>query len=393
MSTTAINSKLTAVGPKDLWTIMKEEGAAVRASEGFDLQSGSETSIMFLGQKSSGKSSIIHRFLDKSDVPSATVGLEYTYGRRTRATTNVKDVSHIWDLGGGTHMTKLLQVPLTAGNVHTAAAVVCVDLSRPRELVAAMEHFVTALAMRVEEILGGLEKRGSKRPKGLRAFAAKRYGGDHPDRATLKLIPVTWALVCTKYDAFRDQPSELRRAIVRLVRYVGHVYGGTIIFTSDRADEATATRMKQLVSHYTFKTTPPKQETTDPNRAVYLIPGSDSFEDIFANTAYKTVDDIKAQIQMLLSKSVKYSQPPGGQLVGRCAPLARWPRSGRSPPRHATARPPSPLPCPPSIRLLPRYYLLQRVADRAEASIPLPERRARVPARTSPRTSIYLTQT
>ena len=78
---------------------------------------GVENNFMFVGARGSGKSTLIHRFLDKGnvlaefigsflllildseDTPSPTVALEYTFGRRTRGINNVKDVVHIWELG------------------------------------------------------------------------------------------------------------------------------------------------------------------------------------------------------------------------------------------------------------------------------------------------------
>ncbi|ORZ37543.1 or S-antigen, N-terminal domain-domain-containing protein [Catenaria anguillulae PL171] len=287
---------LTATGIKDIWTVLKDEATVVKSSDTYDAQSGYESTLILLGPRSTGKSTLINRFLDKSatdSAPSPTIGLEYTYGRRARATSNVKDVVHLWDLGGGAQMTKLLQVPLTPANVHTASVLVCVDLANPHELVASLDHFVVGtLAARVDEILAGLEKRGSKRPKGLRQFALKKYGAEHADRNAVQPIPIQWALVATKYDVFRDMASELRRIVVRVLRYYAHV--------------------KQLMGHYGFKTAAPKAtDAKDPNRPVYVPAGTDSLADIFAGTPYKSVEDLKAQLVSLLPKDSSSSTSKG----------------------------------------------------------------------------------
>jgi dynein light intermediate chain 2 len=59
---------------------------------------GIETVMLFVGQKQSGKSTLISRFLDKEEQVAPSVALEYTFGRRTNPN-GVKDISHIWELG------------------------------------------------------------------------------------------------------------------------------------------------------------------------------------------------------------------------------------------------------------------------------------------------------
>lgn len=59
---------------------------------------GTESVILFVGQKQSGKTSLISRFLDKDENITPSIALEYTFGRRTNPN-GTKDISHIWELG------------------------------------------------------------------------------------------------------------------------------------------------------------------------------------------------------------------------------------------------------------------------------------------------------
>jgi putative ribosome biogenesis GTPase RsgA len=61
-------------------------------------ETGIETVMLFVGQKQSGKSTLISSFLDKDELVAPSVALEYTFGRRTNPN-GVKDISHIWELG------------------------------------------------------------------------------------------------------------------------------------------------------------------------------------------------------------------------------------------------------------------------------------------------------
>ena len=42
-----------------------------------------------------------------------TTGMEYTYGRRSKGSNMAKDVTHLWELGGGTSLAKLIEIPIT----------------------------------------------------------------------------------------------------------------------------------------------------------------------------------------------------------------------------------------------------------------------------------------
>ncbi|KAJ3361160.1 Cytoplasmic dynein 2 light intermediate chain 1 [Allomyces javanicus] len=318
-------SLATAAAPapvvtKDLWAVLKDEYKALqKASEAsLDAQSGHETIVVLAGGKSCGKTALINRFLDKGSDPSPppTVGLEYTYGRRTRAAANIKDVVHLWEVGGGPAGTKVVTVPLSAATVHTTAVLLCVDLTRPADLASTIESYLAVLSSRIDELLAGLEKRGSKRPKGMRAFAMKKYTTaaaaaatsasassldlpsktSHPDKARLALLPILWALVGTRYDEFRDLPSEVRKHVARLMRYYAHIYGGALVMASDR-DEPALAKTKQLLSHYAFKTAAPKGECTDYNRPLYVPAGSDALSAIFAGINAASLEELKATLE------------------------------------------------------------------------------------------------
>ena len=42
-----------------------------------------ERSLVFLGSKGVGKTTLIHRFLERDEAPKQTLALEYTFGRKT----------------------------------------------------------------------------------------------------------------------------------------------------------------------------------------------------------------------------------------------------------------------------------------------------------------------
>lgn len=46
-----------------------------------------------------------------------------------------QDVAHIWELGGGSHVSDLVRVPITPDRFHDALYVIVVDLSRPSSVI------------------------------------------------------------------------------------------------------------------------------------------------------------------------------------------------------------------------------------------------------------------
>lgn len=84
-----------------------------------------------MGSARGGKSTLKAAFLKLKDRPKPTVGLDYTFGRRTSATSPVKDVAHVWEVGGSAQ-TDLAQLPLTADRLNRAVVVVVADLSKVR---------------------------------------------------------------------------------------------------------------------------------------------------------------------------------------------------------------------------------------------------------------------
>ncbi|KAJ3345906.1 Cytoplasmic dynein 2 light intermediate chain 1 [Entophlyctis luteolus] len=162
-----------ASSQKDIWSL------ALKAKKSDVSDDTVETTLMVIGNCSSGKSSLIHRLQNKDDSPAPTTALEYRFARSTRGT--VKDVAHIWELAGGTNLTDLIDIPVNESNIHLATFVILIDLGDPSGALPVLEHFLNKIQTHTKKILDGLESRGSKRPKGLKALALKKYGSEHPD--------------------------------------------------------------------------------------------------------------------------------------------------------------------------------------------------------------------
>ena len=81
-----------------------------------EIPDGSFTVIV--GPNACGKSTLLKGLLNKDEEPKATLALEYSYCSKTKQ--GRKEIAHIWEIGGGTAMQNLLDVPLTESSVRTA---------------------------------------------------------------------------------------------------------------------------------------------------------------------------------------------------------------------------------------------------------------------------------
>ena len=156
--------------PLNIWDLSIQQSKEKRDSSISKPDSQAlERSLLVLGSKNVGKSTLIHRFLETQDSAKPTLALEYTFGRKTNnnlakvsrnirqlATltylqldfTNfypVQDVCHIWELGGGTLFTKLLETPLSPLKLTNLHIVLMIDLSKPGELWFTLETLMSAL--------------------------------------------------------------------------------------------------------------------------------------------------------------------------------------------------------------------------------------------------------
>ena len=118
-----------------------------------------ESSLLIVGSKGVGKSTLIQRLLERQEPAKPTLALEYTYGRRsnqslakvcevikswarlrrnhykiTPSAVCMKDVCHIFELGGGTLSTNLLETPMSPARLDSLHVILMVDLSNPNQV-------------------------------------------------------------------------------------------------------------------------------------------------------------------------------------------------------------------------------------------------------------------
>ncbi|KAJ8418450.1 hypothetical protein AAFF_G00141590 [Aldrovandia affinis] len=258
----------------------RESGAGEEGDDAGNPVGFGERTVFFIGSKAGGKTTILLRCLDRDEPPKPTLALEYTFGRRARGHNTPKDIAHFWELGGGTSLSDLIQIPITAQNVRALSVVLLTDLSKPNVLWGTTERLLQAARAQVDRACSDQsagESRPGKQPTPNRT--PRTLAKDHPDRELINPFPVSLLIIGSKYDIFQDFDSEKRKAICKTLRFLAHYHGASLIFSSSKS-EGLMSKTRGFVTHLAFGTERGKTVSTDPNKPLIIPAGMDSLSQI-----------------------------------------------------------------------------------------------------------------
>ncbi|XP_072121069.1 cytoplasmic dynein 2 light intermediate chain 1 isoform X3 [Mobula birostris] len=237
-----------------LWDIALAEVS--KKNENEDNVEARERSVFFLGNKSGGKTTIILRFLDRDEISKPTLALEYTFGRRARGHSTPKDIAHFWELGGGTSLSDLAQIPITVNNIRSLSVVLVLDLSKPNELWPCMEKLLSVTKNQINKTINELAKKDSIKVNEIKQRTWKMLQKDHP-----------------------NFESEKRKVICKTLRFVAHYYGASLLFFSNKS-ESTISKMRTVLNNLAFGTDRSKTISVEYNKPLFVPAGMDSLSQI-----------------------------------------------------------------------------------------------------------------
>eukprot|EP00833_Pecoramyces_ruminatium_P000904 jgi/Orpsp1_1/1174936/evm.model.c7180000052013.1 len=274
----------TSTNTKNIWQLCKiEKEKEKKEPTKVELNDiGIESSIFIAGSSGGGKSTLISSIFDKnsSNVSSSTLLLDYTYrhNNRTKGLNSLKDTLHIWELANGVMFKEFLKIPINEHNINNAVAVIVLDLSKPENIVDEYNEIIEVVNSRIDHILKSLEKRGSRRPKALTLHSWKKYGNSHPDKEFLHPTIIPSIIVGSKYDKFKNNESESKKIVCKMLRYLAHTNGSSLIFYNQN-DESMAQKCKQILFHYIYRSAAPTN-LIDHNKPILVMAGTDTLESI-----------------------------------------------------------------------------------------------------------------
>ncbi|KAM9316836.1 cytoplasmic dynein 2 light intermediate chain 1 [Gastrophryne carolinensis] len=262
-----------------LWELAIAEVQKKDISEdGTEASADTERSVFFIGNKNGGKTSIILRCIDREEAPKPTLALEYTFGRRAKGHSTPKDIAHFWELGGGTSLMDLIQIPITNENLRAFSIVLVLDLSKPDELWQTMEQLLQVTRKHVDKVIADIGKSNSKAANQILQNVWRSFPNNHPDRELINPFPLPLLIVGSKYDIFQEFESEKRKVIGKTLRFVSHFYGASLLFTSKSETHKGAIR--SYVNQLAFGQDKSKFVSFDHHKALVIPAGTDSFSQI-----------------------------------------------------------------------------------------------------------------
>eukprot|EP00742_Colponemidia_sp_Colp-10_P002643 GILJ01002826.1.p1 GENE.GILJ01002826.1~~GILJ01002826.1.p1 ORF type:complete len:415 (-),score=58.49 GILJ01002826.1:190-1434(-) len=278
MSSSRARSSSKATEPAsgvDLWQKIKE--AAEPAAE-----DSLEKTCLFVGNKQTGKSTLIASFLNPAKAEEAqkpTVAMDYVYGRRAGAGGGSKrDIAHLFELGGGRLLSDLADVPINRDTVLNSIVIITVDLSQPSTVLSSLLFWISRARRSVDAALLDAQRKDSLALSRFRQQFESRWA-NHADRSSLTLFPIPLVVVATKFDLFADTEAETRKWMARTLRYVCHSNGASLLYSSNR-DKTLLTNFRTLLNHYVFQTAALKQDQKDHAKAIAIVASADTFEAI-----------------------------------------------------------------------------------------------------------------
>ena len=102
--------------------------------------------FIFVGEKKSGKSSLIAKFLEQQvkEEMTETTAMYYTSGIKIN-----KDFQkvrlNIYELGGGRNFSNLLESAMTGSSLQKTTVVIVVDLSKPGDAIESLLYWLNAV--------------------------------------------------------------------------------------------------------------------------------------------------------------------------------------------------------------------------------------------------------
>ncbi|XP_031829264.2 cytoplasmic dynein 2 light intermediate chain 1 isoform X1 [Nomia melanderi] len=250
-----------------------------------------ERSIIIVGTKKVGKTTMTYRFLEKEETPKPTIAIDYSFGRKAGKSL-IKNIVHVWEVG---HLTSsLVSAAMTGASLthspHHLTILMMLDLSQPEILWSSFEEALSVIrsAMKMsydDKMIQELRHR--------RATERKRALEKEVDPFPIKLC-----IVGGKYDKFKDLDLNTKELMGKTLRATAHILGAGLYYHSSK-DKTIVRRTKDILSYYGFGTQLSGGKCIDFEKPLIVSPGTDSFSSIdlqFPQTRPSAILDAIKQI-------------------------------------------------------------------------------------------------
>ncbi|CAF2015439.1 unnamed protein product [Rotaria magnacalcarata] len=266
-------------GGKSLWDAAREIAASREKAETLPTESNT---ILFVGSRTGGKTTMILRYLERTnEAAKPTIALDYNYAKKPKTIDTIgKDIGHIWELGDGTSLTKLIDVVLTAETIGNASVVLVLDLSQPQELWNTYQILYDTIAKRVKYCISEAAKQNPNIKEKLKESILKRLGSTiRPEKHDIEPLRIPLLIIGSKYDLFQTLEPDAKKSIIKTLRFLTYYHGATLMSCSEKQESVV--HLKSMMNHFLFDTElPNKQPQIDYQKPLYVKSGSETPDQI-----------------------------------------------------------------------------------------------------------------
>jgi dynein light intermediate chain 2 len=257
---------------KDLW-----QNIALNVKESAT-DTGDKT-VFIVGSKGAGKSTVVNRLLGSTVKPKPSTALEYRCWKKDER--GGMQMAHMWELAQGEQLSSLTDVVMTAENIHTVSVFVVVDCGDPSSVWETCSKWLKRIDRRVEEVFQKMRSKSSTTPDKLVERAKVKIGLDHPDLGKMRISGLPTVIVANRIDVFKGDTTKLK-LIAKALRFVAHMYGASLIFTSDKSDDVKKLcSLAEAVVFQQKKFDEDRYVNLEPERGYVLVtPTKDTFRQI-----------------------------------------------------------------------------------------------------------------
>mmetsp|Transcript_113 Transcript_113/g.230 ORF Transcript_113/g.230 Transcript_113/m.230 type:complete len:222 (+) Transcript_113:132-797(+) len=205
--------------------------------------------LIFVGEKQSGKTSLINRFLDqqiKEDV-AETTALEFKSGLKLNNDKKVK--TNVYELGGGRNFANLLEAALSGGNLASTTVCIVLDLTKPGNVIDSVLFWLKSVREQAQVALDALAQSNPEQHAQVNQ-AVREPWQSHEDRDRINLPPVPIAIMGAKFDAYANQyETAVKKQLCMALRFLAHSNGCDLVFASVREKLPSQLYRSLLMAH------------------------------------------------------------------------------------------------------------------------------------------------
>ena len=264
--------------PKDIFAAMATAATKSTAAT-------PDSELLFLGSKGAGKSSVIHSFLQKDEVPKPSTPLEFRFARRAAGGSGATVVANVWELGSGEQFSEMLKVVLLPERLASTVIAIVLDMAEPDSALGTLLQWLDSLSSHINTLVAELNQ--SETGRAVVAEARKRseqLWEKHPDKGLVQPLGglgIPLVILANKWDSFEDafNEGEYRKIACKGLRYFANLYGGSLICTKHK-DKQSMTVLRNLLYHHVFGTASIKSFQMEHTRPLIVSAWSDSFAGI-----------------------------------------------------------------------------------------------------------------